>query len=102
MKQEACPLSSSIVQLHKLQAMKPRIRDEVVRRLSRKSLSRKNWKPANVAAICNLHYENHTGPTRSDLNGLPSLFSHKRFKEVERERCLSKSLTMYYYPDVYC
>ena len=73
----SCPRSNSLLVLHKLCNMSSSVRNVVLQRVSRQDRHGRNWKP--TAVICNMHYEERSGPSKRNKTVLPVLFVHRRF-----------------------
>ena len=74
----SCPESSNLLTLHNIGKMSQGISRVVIAHINktRKGLNGAVWKPGPEAYICNSHYENFQGPTRSCPNVVPVFFRH--------------------------
>ena len=70
-----CPKSGELLSLHYIQKMPDPVR-RVVSRINktRKGENGSNWKPSAESCICNMHYEDFKGPTRSNTALYPEYF----------------------------
>ncbi len=71
-----CPKSKELLTLHYIEKMPSDVKRAVVNKINftRKDAVGGKWKPTAESCICNLHYLNFKGPTRSNSHLLPQYF----------------------------
>ena len=64
-----CPELSVMVLLHSIDKMPQKVYQIVVQKMNQTRMDQRGaqWKPGPEANICNFHYDEFKGPTRTDL-----------------------------------
>ena len=91
-----CPRSGELLSLHYVEKMPESTKKFVVKKvnLTRKGSNGNNWAPTAESCICNFHYQDFKGPTRSNNKVLPQYFkrpSSTFYKPPSKRRVLMRS-----------
>ena len=73
----SCPESGNLLSLHCIQKMPEQVKKLTVSKINKTrqgSTCGKLWEPSSDTCICNMHYKDYKGPTRSNNTVVPCYF----------------------------